>query len=443
MKIRRVLRRIFGFALFAYIVWIGFRALTFKRYGEPDRKGKIASGPSSADTDSPRVFEMEGVYHLHSLFSDGRRSIDSIAGIAAAQGLDFLVLTDHGNPNAEALGAQGRIDGVLVLAGTEISSSRGHLVALGFDPIGPAFDRDAEMAAREVEARGGFTVIAHPYSKTRWSWGKWAGYSGLEILNGDTEVKRNLALTIVSAPLLLLRPEAALLSLLGPPERELRAWDRMAASNPTHHVSGYYAADAHFGYGPLFRFFHIHALLDTPPEADFAAARGQVFAALRAGLFYSAVEAAAEADGFRFWAERSGIILPMGSSIKGQACGQPLARGLYPRASTAEVDPRAKPALIASRMRTAEPGAPAAVETGGTGAGAVRFKVRAPFEFNHEARLVRDGQVVARSASGSLAFDSAEPGVYRVEVFLRERSPLGPDVPWIASNPIVIQKEKP
>jgi len=37
-------------------------------------------------------------------------------------------------------------------------------------------------------------------------------------------------------------------------------------------------------------------------------------------------------------------------AVKGRAFGSPLARGLYPRASTAEVDPRAKP------------GAPAAVE---------------------------------------------------------------------------------
>jgi hypothetical protein len=39
-----------------------------------------------------------------------------------------------------------------------------------------------------------------------------------------------------------------------------------------------------------------------------------------------------------------------GRSVKGRAFGSPLARGLYPRASTAEVDPRAKP------------GAPAAVD---------------------------------------------------------------------------------
>ena len=77
--------------------------------------------------------------------------------------------------------------------------------------------------------------------------------------------------------------------------------------------------------------------------------------------------------------------------VKGRAFGSPLARGLYARASTAEVDPRAmpgaltrdvntrlstaeadpqtKPALIRSRMRTAEPGAPAAVEKEGIDTG--------------------------------------------------------------------------
>jgi hypothetical protein len=31
------------------------------------------------------------------------------------------------------------------------------------------------------------------------------------------------------------------------------------------------------------------------------------------------------------------------TAVKGRAFGSPLARGLYPRASTAEVDPRASP----------------------------------------------------------------------------------------------------
>jgi len=38
--------------------------------------------------------------------------------------------------------------------------------------------------------------------------------------------------------------------------------------------------------------------------------------------------------------------MPWSSRVKGRAFGSPLARGLFPRASTAEVDPQAKPALI-------------------------------------------------------------------------------------------------
>jgi hypothetical protein len=35
------------------------------------------------------------------------------------------------------------------------------------------------------------------------------------------------------------------------------------------------------------------------------------------------------------------------------------------------------------------------------------------------------------------------PGVYRAEVYLRERTPLAPGVPWILSNPIYFGRENP
>ena len=52
----------------------------------------------------------------------------------------------------------------------------------------------------------------------------------------------------------------------------------------------------------------------------------------------------------------------MGHEVKGRAFGSPLARGLYPRASTAEVDPRVKP------------GAPAAVDISQAGDDASAFE---------------------------------------------------------------------
>jgi len=44
-----------------------------------------------------------------------------------------------------------------------------------------------------------------------------------------------------------------------------------------------------------------------------------------------------------FAAEKDGEETALRTRVKGRAFGSPLARGLYPRASTAEVDPRASP----------------------------------------------------------------------------------------------------
>lgn len=54
-------------------------------------------------------------------------------------------------------------------------------------------------------------------------------------------------------------------------------------------------------------------------------------------------------------------------------------------------------------------------------------------------KLVRDGQVVSESEGKSFEFSVSEPGVYRVEAWLRF---LGEPRPWILSNPIYIAKSK-
>ncbi|HNT32923.1 MAG TPA: hypothetical protein PKN49_10985, partial [Candidatus Aminicenantes bacterium] len=103
---------------------------------------------------------------------------------------------------------------------------------------------------------------------------------------------------------------------------------------------------------------------------------------LRRGRFYNAVDAAADPAGFRFWAE----------------------------------------------------GGPAAPVT---------LRVRAPFLFAHEIRLLRRGEPVAAGTGPELVFEAREPGAYRVEVYLRARTPLPRGVPWICSNPIIVRKEVP
>ena len=390
MRIGRLFRRALALVIVVYLAWLGYRALSFRRYGGPYG---ARAGVAAAEAAGERTWELEGVYHVHSRFSDGRRDVEGIAAEAAAIGLDFLILTDHGHPNLASLRAQGRRNGLFVLAGSEISTSRGHLVALGFDPPERPFDQDALLAEAEIAKQGGFSVIAHPYSKTNWSWGGDEGAAGLEILNGDTEMKRNIAAGLLRLPLLLLRPEAAVLAILGPQNREFDKWERLCRARPTY---AFYAVDAHFAYGAALRLFHIHVLLDAPPPADFAAARARIFNALRGGRFYNTVEAAAEADGFRFSARSAGLAVSMGGSVPGGRSGA-----------------------------------------------SVRFEVRAPFDFAHEIRLLRDGRTITRSRKNVLVFEAVEPGAYRAEVSLLAPTPLDPRIPWIASNPIFVAKEKP
>jgi len=350
--------RILLACLAAWALWSAGQAIAFKRY---------VSADPAASASPP--FEIEGAYHMHSRFSDGRKDPDAIAAAAARAGLDFIVLTDHGNPNNDCLDAQGMRSGVRVLAGSEMSTNRGHLVAFGFKRPGrtTVFSREAEAAAAEVGALGGITVIAHPFSKTRWSWGDAAVTDGIEILDGDSLLKSDVARTILNAPLFFLRPTTALLRLAAPPRDALRKWDELGRRRQT---LGFFSSDAHAFYRAIFSLFHLHVLLDRPLPADFESARAEILSALAGGRFFSAVDGAAAARGFRFF-------------------------------------------LDGKTLRLA-----------------------APFRFAHETVILRDGREVFRTSANEAELPLDRPGTYRAEVFLRERTPLRTEVPWIIANPI-------
>jgi hypothetical protein len=358
-----------------YSLWLSFNILRFKTYESP------------ASEASP--LEMQGVYHIHTNFSDGRKSPDEIARLASKAGLNFIILVDHGSPNRESYASQGWRHGVLVLAGSELSASRGHLVGLDFKLPSHNFSQDTEDAVYEIIAAGGFSVIAHPYSKVQWSWGEYVGYSGIEIINADTMLKEGLFLSAPYLPALLIKPSYTLLKILDSPQRELRKWDELSKIYP---IYGYFAADAHLLYRPLLNFLLLHIILDAPLSSDFESARGQVFEALRSGRFYNSIHAAAQAAGFRFWAERGKEVIPMGGT-----------------------------ALFESGLI---------------------LHVQAPFPYAKEIHLIQDGKSVFRSTEENISFAVKQPGVYRVEVYLREKSPLGKDIPWIVSNPIFLREDK-
>jgi hypothetical protein len=375
---RRRLLLVFFIFLVLYTLWLGWNVRQFAR---SEVRLPEPAGPP---------FEVTGVYHLHTKFSDGQRSPETIARIASRQSLDFIILTDHGRPNRASLSSQGWKNDILVLAGSELSTNRGHLVGLGFATPKTDFSRNAEQAAREIESQGGFSVIAHPFSKARWSWGEDMAYSGLEIIDTDTMLRRNFLAALPYLPALLFKPQLYLLKTLERPDETLRKWDSLSANAA---VSGYFSTDAHLLYSALLTCFRLHVLLDQPLTRDFETARSQVFDALRQGKFYSGVDAARPAGGFRFWAKGEG----------------PRAR-LEP---VIQFNPAAPPTL----------------------------RVETPFPFAVDARLIRNGETITRSSERELVYSAGRPGVYRVEVYLKSGSPLARDVPWIVSNPIYLREE--
>lgn len=343
---------------------------------EPDENGSLV--------------ELAGVYHIHTTLSDGKRTPEKVVDVAASSGLDFIILTDHGNPNRKSMAARGWEKGVLVLAGSELSVNRGHMTGMGFDAADDDLPRMAEDAAFLITKRKGFTVVAHPYSSVSWTWGEQFPYSGLEVMDAYSMVRKDFLRSLPFLPSLLVRPGYFLLKSLERPERPLRKWDSLSEDLS---VFGYFSVDAHFAYRMLFGLFRLHVQLDAPLPSLFEEAESAVFAALRKGRFYNAVDGAARPFGFQFEAKSGRTIYPMGSTI-------PLLPSLT-------------------------------------------LRVQAPFFFRTAIRLLRNGGIIAEGEGDALLHTLTETGVYRVEVFLKERTPLGRNVPWIVSNPIFVRNELP
>ncbi|MFI1165793.1 CehA/McbA family metallohydrolase [Streptomyces sp. NPDC020801] len=150
-----------------------------------------------------------GDCHIHSWYSDGRRTPAEIAALARAAGLDFINTSDHNTHASHAHWADHAGDDLLIMLGEEVTTRNGHVVALGTDP-GTFVDwryraRDDRFGrfARRIRRAGGLVVPAHPHATCigcNWKFGLGEA-DALEVWNGPFTPDDEVALAAWDATL--------------------------------------------------------------------------------------------------------------------------------------------------------------------------------------------------------------------------------------------------
>ena len=344
---------------------------------------------------------------MHTRRSDGSGTVADVAAAAARSGLQFVVVTDHGD-NMREPDPPAYMDGVLVIDAVEVTTTDGHVLGLG---LGRAPYRLAGAGADVVEdinRLGGFAIAAHVDSaKPSLTWRAWdAALTGFEWLNADSEWRDESRWSLAGLLLpYVIRPAGALARMLDRPELTLSRWDALSRDRRLVSLA---AADAHArmgggedddarwwrqlslplpGYASLFQTFSLSltgvALTGRPVEdADL------VLGALEQGHSFTVVDALAGPAYLDFVAT-SGLNVAIGGDAL----------------------PLAGPVRIQARI-AGPPGA--------------------------RITLIRDGVPVAGVEGTSLDREfPQEAAVYRVEVGL-PAAPGSPPVPWVLSNPIFV-----
>lgn len=343
---------------------------------------------------------------MHTRYSDGHGNHREIAHAAMRAGLDAIIITDH---NVLVNGMEKYVQNgnkrVLMLVGEEVHDpthlpQKNHLLIFGAYQELSSLAYEPQKLIDGVRRHGGLSFLAHiidlaapAVNEPGISWVDWdiQGFTGIELWNGFSEFKSLLkskahAVFYAFFPQLIAR---------GPAPAALQKWDQLLI-NGQHAVavggSDAHALPAHLGpikrilfpYEFHFRTVNTHVLVSNHLTGNFGEDRSRVLQALAQGHAFIGYDLPASTRGFIFTAKGINQTAQMGDSI-------PAKNG-------------------------------------------VTFQVRLPRPA--ECCLIRNGVPLKTwKKRQSCTYITAEPGVYRVEVYIpyynRRRG-------WIFSNPIYV-----
>jgi len=332
----------------------------------------------------------KGALHIHSTFSDGTSDVKDIARYAKKAGLDWIIITDHND--TRALELQGWYEGVLVLAGEEISPPAGNHY-LAFDIKNTISDKKSPQDyIEEVKNQGGFGFVAHPDERTnrknsfpplRWSDWDMNDFGGIEIWNYFSDWGDNYDPKIMAIQYLFRNYFVS-----GPSSNTLRWWDELnlktekiipAVGGGDTHALEKYGVKV-FPYDESFKTLTNYIFLDKELDKDFETAKKQVYSAIKSGnLILANKWWNKNSDKINFWIENSSEKAHAGEKISFENKTQ-----LY-------------------------------IELPHTG----------------EIKIIHNGKSFKTLKEKNISCEISSAGKYRFEAYFRGK-------PWIFSNPIII-----
>lgn len=350
-------------------------------------------------------FYKKGTYHMHSIFSDGKGTIDDITKAASQLKLDFVILTDHGEPNIKSSRSTSWLNNVLLIGGSEFSLNSGHLAALGYKIPDYIFPPEPQEAINEVIDDDGVCFISHPFDdKIPWTDWDIKDFTGLEVLNSYSSARKTSILNLLLFPLqYTFNSSYALMKTIQYPEENIRKLDSLCSTGKYYAI---YALDCHAklpisknfqlnfpSYKAMFKIFNIYVKIDKEIEKDPYKSASTIISSLRRGDFFNVIESIAPANGFEtYFITSNRERIEMGSSTNS----------------------------IHGKMI-----------------------IKLPFNFETNIIVKRDGKIykkIQNNLKHRLEIHVKKPGVYRSEIFVINNK--FNKIPWIFTNPFFIGYRK-
>lgn len=343
-------------------------------------------------------WDYAGAIHVHTLYSPGgRESLEEIAHAAAERNLSYLIITDHNTLVGLRAEGEGWRKGVLVLIGSEVSTSYGHCLTMGLKNFWGQEKTQGRVSAEElfslVHEQGGLAFIAHPHHPNS-PWSRWevSGYTGIEIYNLQVNLReRNVLGYLESVFLAPFKFRLNFGTLLRRPEDNLRIWDGLLQEGKK--VVGVGSVDVHGrvsllgwtidSYSRFFRLVQTRILSREKFNGELEHDRTLVYEALRQGHAYISFGIWGDPYGFSYLAlGKKGFQGTMGDRV--------------------DWDPYC-------------------------------CRVRITVAQKAIIRLLRNGEEIGKREGRDFDTEINQPGSYRVEVYKRKglRRRL-----WVLSNPI-------